>query len=320
MKINVPYLSTVWATGSFNYEQHTAKHPLLRSLYLGENYRNRRKRCFIPSPFYLERSMEIEFKGIQENYVIFDTVEPPPNEWETTYMLTESGDFYKKITDEEDHNIRLLQNIAKMNVNDVFENLQFLVDAGENCVHLRENHPVADQTYWMRKIGRESLNGFPANVYFLGGYLDLEEGAVIYAEEDRKPEQLMKLAENIIIHNNVFWQKTDEPLIFSFKPIHHNVKPQHYLMHKSQHGFFGIEAVMMVNIHEERCEINATMHIQSLWNNISDIRVLVREGDESLLQRDENRDLSLMYEKMKENHRYTEVNPLQADKAPEYRR
>ncbi len=310
--MKIPYLSTVWATGSFDYNQHT-KHSGrdIRKL-IGVNEDMRRKRCSVSSPFYMEKTVELTFDDMSETDFVIFKLESKNGIISQIFMLTENGDFYTPYGDD------LVQRIMKMEHNPVFGKLQTVVDAGKNGKNLCENHPAQNSVPVIP--GQQ----FPSIIDHIAGVQDLCAGSIIIDDEDGKPEALQKCLDNFCFYNNLFWKKSGEPLLLKLE-LHEPASEKSRPSSK--------EEICLLESNSARLRrINHRMHIShmgfvdakpsifSVWNaDESDLRITVKSGNQDFLDKEDNRDLLNMYMEMKQKN-HTEPNPLQKNITPGYRR
>ncbi len=179
MRVNVPYLATIWATGSFDYSQYTAR-SMERRKILEHNPNLFRVRCRRPHPFYMERSFQFDLsETMTGNYVHFEVAylfEKREGKNKFEYILSD-GFFYQRGYKD------TLINIENMRYNNLFDNDQKSV--------------CKDNPYY--ETYRQD--------FFLAAFNDLTHNVIIVDDEDRKLPVLMERANDCKLYDGHPWVK-----------------------------------------------------------------------------------------------------------------
>ncbi len=293
INIRIPYLSTVWATGSFESE-HSNPNWIMPG----------RKSTRLPAPFYKHKTATFEIETITGNNVVFDV---ESDRKITRFCLTEEGDFYRKeigsLNPEfsGDKTINTIQAISLMERNNIF--------LDEQVLYSPSTHHELPKTILHHTQTVTPENIHPHSRYRPAGFLasveDLSANAIIHDETDDRVQVLEECLQGWVYHDGDFWEKGREPLLikavsphrtenrlifgkwsanllfsfltghlFSFFPLaggFHSMKNkiQHFVENWSDDGL-GLE-------------------IMSVWQ--SD-KVSYVKGDESLLRKTDERDLT----------------------------
>ncbi len=308
--VTIPYLATIWATGAFDYNQHTRHSKIDIRTLIGVNLDMTRKRCSVSSPFYIEKTVELVVDSMEGVDKVVFTIDNR-NDLYGEFILSETGDFYKPVC-------AVGEEIARMQQNPVFGSLQRIVDAGDNRKNMRDNHP-AEHT-----VSRGRTRRFVSTIDHIAGFNDLDAGCFIIDDEDGKPAELQKCLKNFTLYDDAFWIKTEEPLILKLtepdeiatlfgdetRSIYRILECNSYLLDVMDHktktrNFLDIEGIPSVF---------------SAWNaKQSGVNLTVTDGNSDLLIMAEHRNLLDMYLQMKQGG-YSEPNPLQENITPAYRR
>ncbi len=297
--IKVPYLATVWAVGSFDYNQHTAKSAARRG-YLMRNQHLGGKRCFKPAPFYAERSFEVDIPTMEKNYVIFEILEHGYTSEDDNgiengldigkYMLDEDGIFYQVVSAD------TMSKVAILETNDIFRHHQTAV--------------CDDSEHFNRYIVDLDKNIARYHTGFRAGVEDLSSNAIIVDDEDKTLLKLIDIANQNRFHNGEFWCRmpdynndffldkilstfvTDgfEPVFFRAKTEQDNPKDDGYMDHQTKH-----------------------LRFMSVWElrNREDFSIRILDGDSALLDFAEHRNMTHW---MHRNPDDKIDNPIQANK------
>ncbi len=191
-KITLPYLHTVWATGSFNSDH--GNHPITTVALQTD-----RKRTKLPLPFYAQRCAEFEISEI-DDYVQFDIFiqRSPRKNARYTLCLDSEGNLYKQ----------------KWKIEEISNPNSFNLWTSDNRL-------VWEQTGVNLHVTEDIPNRRPGNdgrYIFFGSISDLSNNAVIVGEscEENQKFAIQEILDRFTIINGFVWEKTPEPFLCEF--------------------------------------------------------------------------------------------------------
>ncbi len=195
--IKIPYLATVWATGSFGNE-HSNPDWIIPG----------RKMTRLPAPFYKRVVGEFEIDTIDENNVEFDITTERDKKH---FCLDADGEFYLRELGflngnlySGKMNLSTTEAIPLLERNNILDDKQVMISVSKECktpTHILSN--VRNATFY--RPGR--MTGFLASVDDLGA------NAVIIDECDDRFKDIQAELKKYAYHNGRFWHKTKEPMI-----------------------------------------------------------------------------------------------------------
>ncbi len=304
--LKIPYLTTVWATGSFT-QDHSNPDWIIAG----------RKNTRVPAPFYRKTVGEFEIDTIDTSYAEFDLVTSSNRKCfcmdsEGNFFLRDSGNLDRKYRGRAD--LSTVEAIGLLERNNILEDKQVMISESLECTLPRDifHHISKIVSYKQKFLAPERHTGFLASAD------DLSANVVIIDECDNTYQEIQSMLNEYVYHNGHFYQKVTEPVLLDTQELGGKDRKTQIICdsHKEKEVFDSLFPFIRRQISSVAPGSLYKTQIQSIENtvevsnyrylmNVQSVWQINREGlfenikdDAGLLNMNDNRDLCKMILKL----------------------